>query len=381
MTADSQHRNFQAREIATELRSLAIRSLPRMYRREDRLFVHHLGRGPNGQLKLEGISRRYTAIVLIGLAREPDEVVAEVLAGDSPQDVCGDLLANLGRTDDLGEVALTLWAARATHHPGTAEAEVNLRSRLGGNHPVRTSELAWALSALISDDRYSGARDLSQAIAARLLGLFRKESGLFAIGSTGARPSMVRHFPHVASFADQSYPIHALSLHYQAGGDRESLDAARKCAERIRENQGDAGQWCWHYDVRTGRTVEQYPVYSIHQDAMAPMALFELQDACGDDHTDAIARGLAWLVDHPETGEPLIDRETDVIWRKVARREPGKLTRGLQAAASRTHRKLRAPLVETLFPPGVIDYECRPYHMGWILYAWPVERINRVDVA
>jgi len=96
----------------------------------------------------------------------------------------------------------------------------------------------------------------------------------------------------------------------------------------------------------------------------------------GPRHDEAIARGLHWLVDPPETSEKLIDDDEGIIWRKVARREPVKLARGLQAAASRLHPRLRAPGLDVLLPPGVIDYESRPYHMAWILYAWTPRRIE-----
>jgi hypothetical protein len=76
----------------------------------------------------------------------------------------------------------------------------------------------------------------------------------------------------------------------------------------------------------------------------------------------------------PEIGGSLIDRTAGVIWRKVARREPGKLTRGLQAAASRLHPAARLLGMDRLFPPTVIDWESRPYHLGWLLYAWPKGR-------
>ena len=91
--------------------------------------------------------------------------------------------------------------------------------------------------------------------------------------------------------------------------------------------QGDAGQWWWHYDVRTGGVVEDYPVYSVHQHAMAPMVLLDLREAGGVDHVPAIARGLAWLRTHPETRGELLDDRSGVIWRKVGRREPRKAVR------------------------------------------------------
>ena len=68
------------------------------------------------------------------------------------------------------------------------------------------------------------------------------------------------------------------------------------------------------------------------------------------------------------------------MWRKVARREPGKLTRTMQAAASAMHPALRAPGTDTLFPPVAIDWECRPYHLAWILYAWSPARLAAAKV-
>jgi hypothetical protein len=138
--------------------------------------------------------------------------------------------------------------------------------------------------------------------------------------------------------------------------------------------QGPKGQWWWHYDGRTGQVVERYPVYSVHQDAMAPMALFTLAEACGGDHSGSIEKGLRWLTDPPERAGSLINTERNVIWRKVARREPRRLVRSLQAATSRMHPSLRMPGVDVVFPPVSIDYETRPYHMAWILHAWPAKQ-------
>ena len=145
--------------------------------------------------------------------------------------------------------------------------------------------------------------------------------------------------------------------------------------------QGPAGQWWWHFDVRSGRVLEKFPVYAVHQDAMAPMALFDLQDAGGPDHGAAAERGMEWLLHAPEIDGSLIDREAGVIWRKVARHEPGKLTRKLQAVASRAHPSLRVPAVDGVFRPGKIDFETRPYHMGWLLYAWSQARLDQLGRA
>ena len=78
-----------------------------------------------------------------------------------------------------------------------------------------------------------------------------------------------------------------------------------------------------------------------------------------------------WLAASPElAGGSLIDEGRGVIWRKVARREPGKLSRYLNAGASRVYAPLRVPGLDGLFPARSIDFEDRPYHLGWMLYAW-----------
>jgi hypothetical protein len=208
----------------------------------------------------------------------------------------------------------------------------------------------------------------AERIADVLIGSFRQESGLFPHVPAEKGLSVLR--AHVSCFADFVYPIQAMSYYYQATGDTRAAKVACRCADRMCQLQGPQGQWWWHFDIRTGRVVERYPVYSVHQDSMAPMALFALAKACSQDYSESIAKGLRWLANPLEIPGTLIDTEWNVIWRKVARREPGRLVRGLQATASRLHPAIRIPAVDVAFPPNSIDYESRPYHMGWILYVW-----------
>ena len=69
-------------------------------------------------------------------------------------------------------------------------------------------------------------------------------------------------------------------------------------------------------------------------------------------------------------GGSLIDEGADLIWRKVARREPGKLSRYAQAVVSGLHTSMRVPGLDRVFPAVTVDREDRPYHPGWLLYAW-----------
>jgi len=353
-----------------QLRAMSFRGLARMYSPADHLFVFCVRRNPSGTIA-EGLSPRYTAITLIGLAGEHESQVAKVLGSDSPGMVLNSLTASLAERDNLGDVALTAWAA-SLMKASAVESLVTRLARLRPAdqvHPV--VEVSWALSAL-SEVTLPEAERLRGPVAERLMSTFNPESELFP-HMTG-KPSGARS--HVACFADLIYPIQALSKYAVASGDTRALDMASRAARRLCSLQGSAGQWWWHYDHRNGQVVEGYPVYAIHQDAMGPMGLFALLDAGGADCRKEIRRGLEWLVCSPElNGGSLIDQNSDLIWRKVARHEPRKAVRYLQGAASRIHAGLRVPGVDTVFPSGAIDFEDRPYHLGWLLHAWPESRV------
>src|SRR5581483_11246018 len=176
-------------------------------------------------------------------------------------------------------VALTVLAAGLLGHDGAGAAALRLAALdpAGGAHPV--VELSWAVTAL-SDVRV-GMRDrLRDRAAERLMSAFNPQSGFFphVVGGSGARS-------HVSCFADLIYPIQALSKYAAATGNGRALDMASAAATKLCSLQGDAGQWWWHYDFRSGRVLERYPVYAIHQDAMGPMGLRALAAAGGPDFT------------------------------------------------------------------------------------------------
>src|ERR1700730_17698340 len=95
------------------LRELAIRGLARMYRPSEGLFAFRVRRTREEAI-LEGLSLRYTAIALIGLASEEKVVQASVLPRTEVREVCARLVRDVDRLENLGDVALILWAACAT---------------------------------------------------------------------------------------------------------------------------------------------------------------------------------------------------------------------------------------------------------------------------
>jgi len=344
-----------------------------MFVPQKRTFAFRLTRKQNRDI-LEGISRRYTATALIGLSNESDDITRSILQGTDKSEICDKLISEIDEMNEPGEVALTLWSARTNEHCGAQKALeklIAIKPSQGGYW--RTVELSWALSALSINSSQPTDETLANNISLRLLKSFDNKSCLFPHWPVGSNPSFLRK--HVLCFADIVYPIQALSFYSKTFSNQRALETANLCAKRICQLQGDNGQWFWHYDIRNSRVVERYPVYSVHQDSMAPMALRAVRQAGGEDFSYAINKGLDWLIDPPEPIEnPIIDRKEKVIWRKVYRREPGKFVRTTQAILSRLHPDIQLPAVDIFFKPNKIDYESRPYHMGWILYAWGTDK-------
>jgi hypothetical protein len=352
-------------ELVSKMRRIAVWALRDMYRPQEGLVVFRKKKGANG-ITYEGLSRRYTAIVLIALANEESAVVEGILGGQAPGSVCRRLEQHLSAAPNLGDAALTLWACCVHNLGDRRQSREMLRERIRYASWYPTVEAAWALKALCVD-RDAEAGDLRERLAKELMAAFNPAAAVFS-HSIGNRRSFR---DHVSCFADQIYPIQALCAYHRLMENKRALEIAGRCAEKICDVQGASGQWWWHYDRRTGKVIEGYPVYSVHQDAMAPMALFDLHRSGGADFTKAVAKGLSWMENAPEINASLIDPTHCAIWRKVDRRGPRKFTRYLKAAAGRIHASLPMSWIDPWFPPDSVDYECRPYHLAWLLFTWP----------
>ena len=354
----------QAGALLGRLRRLAHAALPRMYDPRAGRCVFTIRR-ENGTQVPDGVSDRYTAIAIIGVAA--DGMDRWTLPFD-PVAMAETLVATLPACDNLGDAALIAWAAGAAG-ADTSRAWPHVERLFNRRSAHPTVEVAWALAAAAIDGRHV-TPGLRQALRTSVMQAWNPDAGIFAHTAGGGSARS-----HVACYADQVYPIFALSRFAAKHRDRAALDAAVRCARRICALQGSDGQWWWHYDHRTGDVVEGYPVYAIHQDAMGPMALRAVAEASGESFDEHIRRGLQWLEASPELqGGSLIDEPAQMLWRKVGRREPMKATRYVQAALTKVHPRLRAPGMDVIFPAAAIDFEDRPYHWGWFLYAWaPVQ--------
>jgi len=359
-------RDPESAALVRRLLRLSVRALPRAQVDGEFVFTLSAARTPGGwQLRPRGTSLRYGAITALGLLRLPETAQRAVLAGENGHDLVGRLTKRLDETTSRGDVALLCWAAAEAGHGELPHALQRLAEVDRRDDPVDVVAAAWVVTALVAARRHV---DVERHLAAA-------RNRLLAARGVGVYPHMIGgttswYRAHVGSFADQVYPVQALARLHGSADDPEALAAAGAVAAAICRAQGDAGQWWWHYDSRTGGVVEGYPVYSVHQHAMAPMALLDLADAGGQVYLEAVGRGLRWLARPTETSEDLVRDEPPVTWRKVARSDPKKVVRGLRAASTRLRPGMGLPVLDWMFRPGAVDHECRPYELGWLLLAW-----------
>ena len=345
------------------LLDLAIRGLQRMFDQPAGLFCHRLLQRRKEWVQ-EGLSPRYSLMTLLGL-RQAEQ--AGLAVGFDVHGLTSKIADQPERLSNLGDLGCLLWATAEI----VPEALPSLWPRLRLETALRrypdaqhTMELAWLLSGLAAAKRVSAHLSGLDEMAARLRSLLlrnRGDSGLFGhlhrkAGATG----LLRG--HIGSFADQVYPICALVKFAEAYGDQES-QAALTIAKALCALQGPRGQWWWHYNAQTGKVVSTYPVYSVHQHAMGPMALFAATEASAENFRPNIFRGLAWLSDN-ELSIDMRELSCPLVWRGVAQT-------GLQKWRTRVDAVANGQgAVEA--PPAKLSLisECRPYELGWLLYAF-----------
>jgi hypothetical protein len=346
-----------------------------MYRADSDEFCFTRAQGSTGSgLELRGTSLRYAAIVALGARFLDEDGQRQVLSGHTHPGYLKLLLGQSAETSNLGDLALVVWALGEAGHADLPQALERLVARDTFDRPEYVVEVAWVVAALATIRHQYDVESYLDRATTRLLNSVIGDSPLFPHQT---EPGLVKSYrSHVACFADQVYPIQALARLHHSGADPRALAAAEACAARICELQGEGGQWWWHYDARTGKVIEGYPVYTVHQHAMAPMALIDLAEAGGTRHVQPVRRGLAWITAPAELealgadAESMVLDDEGVTWRKVFRGDPRKVVRGLQTASTRAVKGMRVPGIDLLYRPTSIDRECRPYEFGWLLYTW-----------
>jgi hypothetical protein len=340
----------------------ALESLPAM-RVDDGAFCFERRVGQPAPI---GRSLRYTLMVELGLLRA--QAAGYTLPFDL-DDIDGVAWREIdGPELTPGDLGLMLWIdARRTGGRGE-ELGHRLSSALrvrGGLEARLGMELGWIVTGL-AHHVAAGGSDVGQRLLTQALDqlLVRNLAPSHLFRHFGA-PGWRRRFPN---FATQVYSVLALSVVGRHALDERALPAARATADRLLAMQLPDGGWPWLYDADHGTVVERYEIYSVHQDAMAPMALIELWEATGERrYLEAVARGLRWIHGQNELRENMVDRDNGLVLRSIRRR------RGLDrvSLAAKTAVSLAGlPLSGSSARLTELNPTDRPYHFGWVLEAW-----------
>lgn len=348
------------------LNSLAVRSLVSMFDGKAQLFSQRLRMNKDG-FRWDGTSRKHTMIALLGLRR-----LAQ--GGAQPFD--------LGKIQDVafqdrtwvksaGDLGLLTWftAVCRPEQIGVIFDEFDFENALG-NYPdgreEQTAGLSWFLAG-ISHARLACTalpQDLTDvaADAYRKLRANQSEHGIFGHAGCARFPRRAS-FSRLGTFSDQMCAVFALSKFAQAFDIEEPLESALACGNAICALQGELGQWWYLYDKRTCRVVGRYPVLSLHQYGTAPCGLLTLGEATGRSFHAAISKGLSWIAGANELHHDLRNVDRAFIWDSIGR--ASRLARYWDVALGFLRPSRRAGI------GGLkIQYETRPDHLGWLLYAF-----------
>jgi hypothetical protein len=349
------------------LNALALRSLASLYDKKENLFYRGLRMAHEG-LRKENTSRKLTLIALLGLHRFVGSGETQPFDLGLIRDM---VLADPSWVRGAGDLGLLAWYT-AEFVPESLprlfrqfDFEKSLETYPDGRD-ARTVGLAWFLAG-ISQAQLAGVRgvpDLTDA-AVDAYHLLLENQGSGGVFGQAACPGLLQKVVcnRFGTFSDQIYAIYALSAFAKAFQVEEPLSPALSCANAMRALQGEMGEWWFLYDKRTGRVANRYPVFSSHQDGMAPVALLALGEATGQSFHDAIYKGLSWISGRNQLGNDLRNVDHGVIWDSIQRK--GRALNYWEAARSLMN-AAQKPVEDRLR----IHYQVRPDHFGWLLYAF-----------
>ena len=187
------------------------------------------------------------------------------------------------------------------------------------------------------------------------------KSGLFFDSAKSVR----RQF---TTFATHVY-LTLANFHYgEAFEDESSIQRALMCVDALERAQGPQGEWPWFYHAPSGRVMDMYPVYSVHQDGMAPAYLRHAMTHGHPTAREQIVRGFNWIIGNNELDQSMLMPEHGIILRSQIRNESHE--RYKRAIRSVTNWVLRKE-GSTIEADGLsVNMECRSYHLGWVLWSF-----------
>ena len=307
-----------------------------------------------------GRSLRYTLMVALGFWRAEQ---AGYLLPRSSRELADTVLRH-ERDLTTGDRGLALWLLTRL---GDARAESLIAelSKLPVEAlvPLEGMEIGWLVigAAHARSANVSGADALHDRFLQVLRTRHAKRTPLFHhLGTPKGRALL-------PNFATQIYSLLALAESARVTNDSTALAEAVRLADLLVALRHADAAWPWLYHAERGSVVEAYQIYSVHQDAMAPMAYFALAEVTGDAQYARLgADGLPWCFGRNELGFDFYDAATRFAHRAIKRRgwaDRGELWTNTASAILGLHGRVHLGRPE-------INTTCRPYHQGWILEAW-----------
>jgi hypothetical protein len=182
------------------------------------------------------------------------------------------------------------------------------------------------------------------------------------------------------SFGAIVYFLRSVHGYARLTGDTRAEAQFESGVRRVIEIQGPNGEWPWLTSPSSGRALEFYPVFAVHQDGMAMLFLHPALDAGLPGAREAIERSFGWVLGRNELGTSMYAHDPFRAFRSVERAALlPKLDAGSQQPrAGGASCYLRAVRSAALGRSGVVastrrvrlNPECRSYHLGWLLYVW-----------
>jgi hypothetical protein len=325
--------------------------------------IYHLdGRSsPNESLPQSDVF--YTLNVLLGMSRvpeTPDSInVSEIFRRNVLQ------LTRL--PVPVYAFGMALWAAAELELEIPEEVARQLSGLLTENRKwemFRAQDLGMLLTGIVAQARAGRTewRRFAGPLFSFLKDRYHRESGLFFDAPSGFR----RRF---ASFATQIYLSIACYHYGEFAGNPSAIAMANGCALKLIELQGPHGEWPWFFDARTGRVLDFYEVYSVHQYGMAPalLELAERHDVRGA--REALIKGFKWVLGENQLGRSMLVPELSLSIRSQVRKTELKIkTPRMLRAVKNAYLGLSSGLIDS---SGVgLRLECRSYELGWILWSF-----------
>ncbi len=170
------------------------------------------------------------------------------------------------------------------------------------------------------------------------------------------------------SFGGIVYYLMALDHFARTFEDDTTITLFKDAVRQVLSLQGEHGEWPWFIDSATGRIMDWYQLYSVHQDAMALLFLLPAFDLGVEGSRAAICRSYKWLLGDNQLRIPLIQERPFIIYRSIRQKQFAE--RPMRFKRSIANKTLGRS-AQLLDPDALeINKECRSYHLGWIVYVW-----------